>query len=355
MNYMKDMTPLKFGMDNAKKWYEVIRLKELSGELNEPISSDDIFKFMMCWIAFNSLYDANFKQKKFRQDEMLSELSKNYEDNELNDAYENLNLLKDGKVKTYVEKFQILYYLSSIIERLTTFGYDKLVDNCDVIKSNPVLNGTQDPSKEKEDSNRRLNEKTKKAKNIYKYITKENKCSEKIRITYLIMTIYQVRCNLFHGSKKPDYERDEKLVYESSVIMERVLRVIFSMEKNKSIYDFFKDKINEFTKEKCKSRSNWGGAGLIISDKEDQKIINFQKSNPEMTYVINPNAKYVIWLINLLKPYANIDYIDKYEYYYRIGNTANNYFAKNGGNEYSDEDIKKMLNAILKEVKEYFE
>ena len=39
----------------------------------------------------------------------------------------------------------------------------------DVDKSNPVLNGTQDPSKVKEYSNRRLNEKTKKQKHLQIY------------------------------------------------------------------------------------------------------------------------------------------------------------------------------------------
>lgn len=351
----------EIGKDTARRWYDVIRLKELSGELNEPISSDDIFKFMTYWVAFNSLYDSYSKQykhdnKHYKQDgddrrlKRLSEALENYEENEKR-FIGGIAQFEENENKAFSEKLEIILYLDSIINELATYGYDKLIDSCTEILDRPVLKGNEllsyDEAKTKE--------KYRIATRNYERITGRIRCSEKSKITYLIMTIYQVRCNLFHGSKKPLEDRDQKLVYESSVIMEKVLRVIFSMEKYKPVYKILEDRINEFTKEKCKSCSNWGGAGLIISDKEDQKIINFQKSNPEMTYVINPNAKYVIWLINLLKPYANIDYIDKYEYYYRIGNTANNYFAKNGGNEYSDEDIKKMLNAILKEVKEYFE
>lgn len=48
------------------------------------------------------------------------------------------------------------------------------------------------------------------------------------RMTSLILTIYQVRCNLFHGSKSLRIERDLELVHASAAIMEGYLRAVLS-------------------------------------------------------------------------------------------------------------------------------
>lgn len=41
-----------------------------------------------------------------------------------------------------------------------------------------------------------------------------------VKLTNLILTIYQVRCNLFHGSKSLHIDRDLELVYSSAILME---------------------------------------------------------------------------------------------------------------------------------------
>ena len=46
----------------------------------------------------------------------------------------------------------------------------------------------------------------------------------KIRVTNLLLAIYRVRCNLFHGSKSLQDERDLQLVYSSAVIMEGYMK-----------------------------------------------------------------------------------------------------------------------------------
>lgn len=46
------------------------------------------------------------------------------------------------------------------------------------------------------------------------------------RVTSLILTIYHVRCNLFHGSKSLKINRDVELVRASSIIIEGYLRVV---------------------------------------------------------------------------------------------------------------------------------
>ena len=46
------------------------------------------------------------------------------------------------------------------------------------------------------------------------------------QLTSLIMTIYHVRCNLFHGSKSLIIPRDVELVRASSIILEGYLRTV---------------------------------------------------------------------------------------------------------------------------------
>ena len=45
-------------------------------------------------------------------------------------------------------------------------------------------------------------------------------------IVAIFMGIYQVRCNLFHGSKK-DYDRDKNLIVESCILLENFLTSYF--------------------------------------------------------------------------------------------------------------------------------
>ena len=46
------------------------------------------------------------------------------------------------------------------------------------------------------------------------------------RLTSLLVTIYRVRCNLFHGSKSLRIERDRNLVRAASVILEGYLKEV---------------------------------------------------------------------------------------------------------------------------------
>jgi len=48
------------------------------------------------------------------------------------------------------------------------------------------------------------------------------------RAISLLLSVYQVRCNLFHGGKSPDNRRDLKLVESSAEIMNGYLRVLLS-------------------------------------------------------------------------------------------------------------------------------
>ncbi len=50
------------------------------------------------------------------------------------------------------------------------------------------------------------------------------------QLTSLVLTIYHVRCNLFHGSKSLKIDRDVELVRASSIILEGYLRAVLQIE-----------------------------------------------------------------------------------------------------------------------------
>ena len=54
------------------------------------------------------------------------------------------------------------------------------------------------------------------------------------RVSNLLLTFYQVRCNLFHGQKTLRCERDIELVEKSSVLLQGYLDAVFKYNKDKS-------------------------------------------------------------------------------------------------------------------------
>lgn len=60
---------------------------------------------------------------------------------------------------------------------------------------------------------------------LHKKIKEENMCS-------LFDLFYVVRCNLFHGSKSPDDQRDEQIVEACALLLEGFLRVYFDYVEN---------------------------------------------------------------------------------------------------------------------------
>lgn len=72
----------------------------------------------------------------------------------------------------------------------------------------------------------------------YRDLCNEN-LPKKRRILALFMTMYQVRCNLFHGQKNPNCARDRELVNATAIILEHYLGAIvpddFKIKNNLSI------------------------------------------------------------------------------------------------------------------------
>ena len=106
------------------------------------------------------------------------------------------------------------------------------------------------------------------------------------------------------------------------------MREKLQLLKNKIDQADYKKALNEI--------ESFGGAGLIITHKGDKRtaeVVVFTKYEKELS-----------WLIYELKSiYANeIDYLNKYDFYPRIGKLANEFITKNG-----DNDISGMMKYIL--------
>ena len=54
-------------------------------------------------------------------------------------------------------------------------------------------------------------------------------CPSPIRVAHLVAAVFQVRCNLFHGSKNPTTERSKKLIKASDKITTSVLAALFEV------------------------------------------------------------------------------------------------------------------------------
>ena len=160
--------------DNAHAWYEYA-LKT---------GDDSIAKFMMHWIAFNWIYCNNQSGSERKQIERICETR--YDDLRLYNPFNN-------------------------------------PESVDVFIKAPVLDIR---------GNNRKHENPRCPSQMDPWQLHETVCRGQglERVQCLLLTIYQVRCNLFHGSKRPDVERDQELVRSSAVIMQRYMEALLHLE-----------------------------------------------------------------------------------------------------------------------------
>ncbi|MBR5512788.1 MAG: hypothetical protein IKV85_02225 [Ruminococcus sp.] len=162
---------------------------------------DHITKFMMHWIAFNWLYSEYRKMNRNNN----GKKKHNY-----NDEKECIEKYVNNKIM-YLKKYNAY----------STDAYDKIIN-----REGGIREGTNG------DINDYVIEAYRKLKN------RRNSSNVK----YLFLIIYQIRCNLFHGSKSLN-ESDVKLVEWASVILEGYLEALF---KNDSDFkELYKEIIGE--------------------------------------------------------------------------------------------------------------
>ena len=167
--------------DNALRWYE--RALE-TGDDSEA-------QFMKLWIAFNSLYDKHRKRN---------------EDKTWNTERERIVLLCEERNKDLI-------------------GYDPFTEDRKAMQKLadlPVLSGWRVPNNR---CRPRLPLDSIEPQEMSPYELWGVVCLGHgfKRVQCLLLTLYQVRCNLFHGSKDPDLRRDQELVDSAARIMQRYM------------------------------------------------------------------------------------------------------------------------------------
>lgn len=174
-NWEKELTRANLEKNHFMDWYN------FGIEHNDPF----FVKFVALWMAFNERYS------------LIKRPASNN-----NIPYHDYG--ERTKINIYCEKKEV------IIESV-----HKLVWNSPFIKI--FLN---EPVKDM-----RAGYLTDDNKKDFEKLTKENGIAQS---KALFQTIYQVRCNLFHGSKSPDDKRDINLVRCSGEIMEIYMKAIIS-------------------------------------------------------------------------------------------------------------------------------
>lgn len=165
----------------AKQWY-------IYG-CNE---ADDIAKFMFLWISLNWLYNAD-TYFKYREE---------------------FNHKEDDK-RDPSEREQILNFVDDRFEQLRGFDVRKAPE-FSIFYDQALFDARKAAGDEPRQKDYRKND-HRKLRSMF----------EKERIQGMFLTLYQVRCNLFHGSKRLKSGRDDLLIHSAAIILEGYLATIF--------------------------------------------------------------------------------------------------------------------------------
>ena len=145
----------------------MINRKEFSKywyNMGKELKENNVYKFFTLYISFNALY--NEYSARYERDRIKKFLRNNQ------NIGIKLSIKNDGE-----------FYKKIVMDMRTGEETDKLSYNIDEIRNNDIM--------------------------------------------AIFMGIYQVRCNLFHGSKK-DLDRDRCLIEESCILLEDFLEQYFN-------------------------------------------------------------------------------------------------------------------------------
>ncbi len=264
----------------VREWNNVA----LENRVNQDPSAS-IFNFMTYWMAFNLLYcekhfgyngnnnndriynfDTNLSnnvliKNDFKSQKLLSEHLRKRYGNDLIDCYISKNSKFIDPLKSS-ERTLIILYIDTIIDSITKPNvFNSIKSCCNELLKNPVSNGIKTYSKKqletehenslskykqlcdnsRSDEKRRFDGKLKSyekdinsfERSILSYdIITDNQEQDKRQIIAILMSIYQIRCNLFHGGKRPtpDIGRDCQLVSEAAQIMKIIIEIALDMK-----------------------------------------------------------------------------------------------------------------------------
>lgn len=162
--------------DNAMAWYEYAL----------ATGDDSVARFMMNWIAFNWIYcKCRGESERFQIENLCKERQR---DLERYDPFDDC-----GAVKVFKER-PILDNRRKNKRRIDPIGPHQM-DPWQL--HNGICNG-----------------------------------DGLMRIQCLLLAVYQVRCNLFHGSKEPHDTRDQDLVRSSATIMQGYMEALLHIDSS---------------------------------------------------------------------------------------------------------------------------
>lgn len=201
-------------MQIAKEWFEHGKKKD--GK--DP--SEVAFRFISFWIAFNAYYAADFD---YKHDSRIKEDCKD-------------------KKEYYSESELIKMYLMEKREYFNDlFDFDNEPELA-IFRENPVFKVSSSPFENFDYKDKvhisdesKLPKGTKEIIKTYQTFidTKESKIE---RLKALVLTINQVRNNMFHGGKTPTPERNYNLVDSSQWVIGKILKKLEEKEKYISKY-----------------------------------------------------------------------------------------------------------------------
>ena len=212
---MEDSNYPLIGHEFIKKWLEIPeKLKGAQDQDNDYIKYNDYFRFFCFYLAFNHIFDCYEKKHKIKHPFFEKERPNEYWEPD--------------------ERERILHLVNEAFKRIRK-NYDceewKAFDkNIDAILLAPVVkrDNTPDLSEIREIKECHLkynNQEHRYIEELAKILesSKDEGIIFRCKIQMVFLRIYQVRCNLFHGVKDPNDERDMKLVKTSADVLERFL------------------------------------------------------------------------------------------------------------------------------------
>ena len=171
----------------AKEWFSFAR------NIDNMDNQKDIFEFIIYWIAFNRLYNS-FSNKAFE--------------------WEKIREYIGDKYKSNPKYFKKLYNSTNN-------------SDINILIKYPILNKGENICENIDYMNKRiLNEREEWSLTIYQDYHKKNKSNDEEKSKDLFEMIYKVRCNLIHGGKEVDVERDRELIRASRNIMKSFLEQV---------------------------------------------------------------------------------------------------------------------------------
>ena len=211
--------------DIAKDWFK-----------HGKKAKDEMVQFMTYWVAFSNLYESYYYEKtKGKEKQSERDKIKNYLEYQVN------KVNKKNKDRSFLECFFEEFdkkddtgkSVMGIFEKFPVFEgkFNPESDNYKDIDFNDL--SSENIKKIVEESSL-PEKKVKKSLENYNDLcqcenkNKKEKEKEKEKVIALFMTIYQIRCNLFHGQKGPIPERNVDLVGKSAKILEFFLKEVMS-------------------------------------------------------------------------------------------------------------------------------